>query len=247
MAKAKRNWIQEERRKTLGDWVAFCLTCGHTLRYFLEDENELPAACPQCAGELAPPLPELRGSDSVRVRGRVRGVRCAGPRGRALRHGDSASRQVSSEEARGRLEDARDRHRARSPGHRLAVLAGGWVAGLLGVVLVSRCRSSASRSSSSGSGCSPCATTGLRVPTCPSRASGLDSRHFPHPPSSPSALRRWPSSPGSSGGSLLNDLREANERDDLVFVDLAVVELAQEPHHLVDAPDLRVVVLDLAG
>jgi len=27
VSKAK-NWIQEERRKTLGDWVAFCLTCG---------------------------------------------------------------------------------------------------------------------------------------------------------------------------------------------------------------------------
>ena len=52
MAKAKRNWIQEERRKTLGDWVAFCLSCGHTLRYFLDDEDELPAACPQCGGEL---------------------------------------------------------------------------------------------------------------------------------------------------------------------------------------------------
>lgn len=52
MAKAKRNWIQEERRKTLGDWVAFCLTCGHTLRYFLDDEHDLPAACPQCVGEL---------------------------------------------------------------------------------------------------------------------------------------------------------------------------------------------------
>jgi hypothetical protein len=52
MAKPKRNWIQEERRKTLGDWVAFCLRCGHTQRYFLEDEDALPAACPQCAGEL---------------------------------------------------------------------------------------------------------------------------------------------------------------------------------------------------
>jgi predicted amidophosphoribosyltransferase len=52
MAKAKRNWIQEERRKTLGDWVAFCLACGHTLRYFLEAEGDLPDACPQCAGEL---------------------------------------------------------------------------------------------------------------------------------------------------------------------------------------------------
>ena len=52
MAKAKRNWIQEERRKTLGDWVAFCLRCGHTLRYFLEDEADVPPACPQCGGEL---------------------------------------------------------------------------------------------------------------------------------------------------------------------------------------------------
>ncbi len=52
MAKAKRNWIQEERRKTLGDWVAFCLACGHTLRYFLDDEGDLPPACPQCGGEL---------------------------------------------------------------------------------------------------------------------------------------------------------------------------------------------------
>ncbi|MEX2048274.1 MAG: hypothetical protein WEB90_01725 [Gemmatimonadota bacterium] len=52
MARPKRNWIQEERRKTLGDWVAFCLTCGHTLRYFLDDESALPAACPQCAGEM---------------------------------------------------------------------------------------------------------------------------------------------------------------------------------------------------
>jgi hypothetical protein len=52
MAKPKRNWIQEERRKTLGDWVAFCLSCGHTVRYFLEDEESLPDACPQCSGEL---------------------------------------------------------------------------------------------------------------------------------------------------------------------------------------------------
>ena len=49
MAKPRRNWIQEERRKTLGDWVAFCLRCGHTQRYFLDDEEALPAAC---GGEL---------------------------------------------------------------------------------------------------------------------------------------------------------------------------------------------------
>jgi hypothetical protein len=48
----RRSWIQEERRKTLGDWVAFCLACGHVQRYFTDSEAELPAACPQCAGEL---------------------------------------------------------------------------------------------------------------------------------------------------------------------------------------------------
>jgi hypothetical protein len=52
MAKAKRTWIQEERRKTLGDWVAFCLRCGHTQRYFLEEERSLPRSCPQCSGVL---------------------------------------------------------------------------------------------------------------------------------------------------------------------------------------------------
>jgi len=48
----RRNWIQEERRKTLGDWVSFCLECGHVQRYFLEFEATLPQACPQCGGEL---------------------------------------------------------------------------------------------------------------------------------------------------------------------------------------------------
>jgi len=52
MAKRKRSWIQEERRRTLGDWVQFCLRCGHTQRYFLEHERELSAACPQCGGEF---------------------------------------------------------------------------------------------------------------------------------------------------------------------------------------------------
>jgi predicted nucleic acid-binding Zn ribbon protein len=46
------DWLREERRKTLGDWVAFCLECGFTQRYFEELAQELPAACPQCAGEL---------------------------------------------------------------------------------------------------------------------------------------------------------------------------------------------------
>ena len=49
---AKRSWIQEERRRTLGDWAAFCIACGLVQRYFDESEAELPATCPQCAGEL---------------------------------------------------------------------------------------------------------------------------------------------------------------------------------------------------
>ena len=48
----RRNWIQEERRRTLGDWVAFCVRCGHTVRYFEEHEAELPSVCPDCSGEL---------------------------------------------------------------------------------------------------------------------------------------------------------------------------------------------------
>jgi hypothetical protein len=46
------DWLREERRRTLGDWAAFCLGCGHAQRYFAEDEAELPAACPTCGGEL---------------------------------------------------------------------------------------------------------------------------------------------------------------------------------------------------
>ena len=46
------DWLREERRKTLGDWVAFCLNCGFTQRYFAESEQELAAACPQCSGEI---------------------------------------------------------------------------------------------------------------------------------------------------------------------------------------------------
>jgi predicted nucleic acid-binding Zn ribbon protein len=46
------DWLREERRKTLGDWVAFCLACGFVQRYFEEFEAELPVECPQCSGEL---------------------------------------------------------------------------------------------------------------------------------------------------------------------------------------------------
>jgi predicted nucleic acid-binding Zn ribbon protein len=46
------NWLKEERRKTLGDWVSVCLACGYAQRYFEQWEAELPAGCPQCGGEM---------------------------------------------------------------------------------------------------------------------------------------------------------------------------------------------------
>jgi hypothetical protein len=52
VGKPRRSWIQEERRRTLGDWVAFCPGCGFTVRYFEDFEAELPGGCPQCAAEL---------------------------------------------------------------------------------------------------------------------------------------------------------------------------------------------------
>jgi DNA-directed RNA polymerase subunit RPC12/RpoP len=51
MAKAA-DWLREERRKVLGDWVAFCLRCGAARRWFEEFEAEMPGTCPQCGGEL---------------------------------------------------------------------------------------------------------------------------------------------------------------------------------------------------
>jgi predicted nucleic acid-binding Zn ribbon protein len=46
------DWLKEERRKTLGDWVAVCLRCGYAQRYFEQWEAELPSACPTCDGEM---------------------------------------------------------------------------------------------------------------------------------------------------------------------------------------------------
>jgi DNA-directed RNA polymerase subunit RPC12/RpoP len=46
------DWLREERRKVLGDWVAVCLSCGAAQRWFEEFETELPAACTACGGEL---------------------------------------------------------------------------------------------------------------------------------------------------------------------------------------------------
>jgi NAD-dependent SIR2 family protein deacetylase len=55
---AGKNWLKEERRKTLGDWVAVCLRCGFAVRYVDAGESELPPACPQCEGELRSRCPE---------------------------------------------------------------------------------------------------------------------------------------------------------------------------------------------
>ncbi len=46
------DWLREERRKVLGDWVAVCLGCGFAQRYFAGFEDQLPSACPACGGEL---------------------------------------------------------------------------------------------------------------------------------------------------------------------------------------------------
>jgi DNA-directed RNA polymerase subunit RPC12/RpoP len=46
------DWLREERRKVLGDWVALCVRCGAARRWFEEFEAELPDECPQCGGEL---------------------------------------------------------------------------------------------------------------------------------------------------------------------------------------------------
>ena len=51
------DWLREERRKVLGDWVAVCISCGFTQRYFEEFVDELPEACPACGGELRAQCP----------------------------------------------------------------------------------------------------------------------------------------------------------------------------------------------
>jgi hypothetical protein len=51
MGKASE-WLREERRKVLGDWVAFCLSCGAGQRWFDEFEVEVPEECAQCGGKM---------------------------------------------------------------------------------------------------------------------------------------------------------------------------------------------------
>ena len=46
------DWLREERRKTLGDWVAVCLGCGAAQRYFDDTEREVVSPCLQCGGDV---------------------------------------------------------------------------------------------------------------------------------------------------------------------------------------------------
>ena len=59
MGKAS-DWLREERRKVLGDWVAVCLKCGAGRRWFEQFESEVPDECPECGAALRPD--ELFGS-----------------------------------------------------------------------------------------------------------------------------------------------------------------------------------------
>ena len=43
-------WLQEERRRVLGDWAAFCVECGGVRRWFERFEAEVPTECPACGG-----------------------------------------------------------------------------------------------------------------------------------------------------------------------------------------------------
>lgn len=76
MGKASE-WLREERRKVLGDWVAVCLGCGHALRYFEDSEASLPESCPACGGELRSRCPacDSRFSSAFAVRCEA----CGGP------------------------------------------------------------------------------------------------------------------------------------------------------------------------
>ena len=51
MGKAS-DWLREERRKVLGDWVAFCLQCGAAQRWFEEFEADVPEHCSECGGVM---------------------------------------------------------------------------------------------------------------------------------------------------------------------------------------------------
>lgn len=46
------DWLREERRKVLGQWVAVCLDCGGGRRWFEEFEDEVSPTCTACGGPM---------------------------------------------------------------------------------------------------------------------------------------------------------------------------------------------------
>lgn len=52
------DWLREERRKVLGDWVAVCLDCGGGQRYFDDTEASLPPTCAACGGPMLSRCPD---------------------------------------------------------------------------------------------------------------------------------------------------------------------------------------------
>ena len=94
--KARRNWIQEERRKTLGDYTCFCLGCGSVWRYFLERRGRASGRVPALRRRDAAPLPRVRRAVPVGVRGRVRGVRRRGTPARGARRAHPQARSLTS-------------------------------------------------------------------------------------------------------------------------------------------------------
>ena len=84
------DWLREERRKVLGDWVAVCLRCGFAQRYFDDLEGELPDACPQCGGEIRSRCPACDARFSSAFAVDVRGLRRGSASRGAIRHPDPA-------------------------------------------------------------------------------------------------------------------------------------------------------------
>ena len=51
------DWLREERRKVLGDWVAVCLACGFAQRYFEDSRGGAAATLPSVRRRAALALP----------------------------------------------------------------------------------------------------------------------------------------------------------------------------------------------
>jgi hypothetical protein len=85
------DWLREERRRTLGDWVAFCPACGHGQRYF-EGSDEPAARCPTCGGAMLSRCPTC----GVRVASMfaVACEECGGPLRAATAFGAPIRREV---------------------------------------------------------------------------------------------------------------------------------------------------------